>query len=135
MAGFRRSMRPEDPRRLRVLLDRGLELSQAHGLTTVVVGLAGQEGDLLLPELLDYIQSALRIEDSIHRITRERAVLFLADVSRTQVEAILDRLRVEFGERFPTTKGPDLSIACYEIRPGGDPPTLKEVLPAVFPLR
>lgn len=127
-------MRPEDPRRLRVMLDRALELAAEHGLRSVAVGLAGREGDLLLPELLDYIQSALRIEDSIYRITRERAVLFLADVSRSQVESILTRLRGELAERFPTTKAPELSIACFEIEPGAEPPTLKDVLPAIFPV-
>lgn len=133
MSRLRRPLRSEDPRRLRVLLDRVVALAQEHGLDSVVVGVAGAEGDALVPDLIEYIQSALRVEDSVFRVTRERAVLFLADVRRPQVESILDRLRGEFAERFPVMKPPDIALGFYEIRAGlGETLSLKDVLPAVF---
>ncbi len=133
MSAMRRPLRSEDPRRLHVLLDRVADLARDHGVDSVVVGVAGSEGDSLVPDLIQYIQSSLRVEDSIFRLTRERAVLFLADVRRAQVESILERLRGEFSERFPATRTPDVALGFFEIHPGaGDALTLKEVLPAIF---
>jgi hypothetical protein len=128
----RRTRVPEDPRRLRELLDRACELAVDHRLGSVVVGIAGPEGDLLFPDLLSYLQSALRVEDAVFRLTRERAVLFLADVNRAQVETILARLRAEFADRFPTSQGPEVSLGFYELPAGSDPVTLKQVLPSLF---
>ena len=39
-----------DPRRLRELMERAETLAREHGLRSVVVGLAGFEGDTLFPE-------------------------------------------------------------------------------------
>ena len=69
----------DDPRRLRELLERCCDLANQHVLPSVVVGVAGAEGELLFPELIDYIESALRVEDAVFRMTRERAVLFVAE--------------------------------------------------------
>lgn len=128
----RRVRAPEDPRRLRELLDRACELAVDHELGSVVVGMAGREGDLLFPDLLAYVQSALRVEDGVYRLTRERAVLFLADVCRAQVESIFARLRGEFAERFPSSKPPDVTFGFYELAAGCEPVTLKQVLPSLF---
>ena len=43
----------DDPRRLRELLERCCDLANQHTLPSVVVGLAGTEGDLLFPELVE----------------------------------------------------------------------------------
>lgn len=126
-----RSLAPDDPRRLRELLDRCIALAAEHQVPSVVVGMAGDEGDSLFPELVDYLASALRMEDAIFRLTRDRAVLFLADVSRGQVESILGRLRADFRDRFGSLRTPRVTLGAYEIAPGAQL-ALKEVLPAVF---
>ena len=100
-----------DPRYLRLMMDRATELSRAHGVTSVFVGIAGREGDLLVPEFIEFVESALRVEDSIFRMTRERAVLLLADVDRDRAGEILDRLLDDFRERFPTVRDPDVAIS------------------------
>ena len=69
----------DDPRRLRDMLDRAHELVSTHDVSSVVVGLAGFEGDRDFPDLVDYVVSALRIDDSVLRLTNERAVVLLAD--------------------------------------------------------
>jgi hypothetical protein len=126
-----RPLSNDDPRRLRELLDRCTALAGEHAVPSVVVGMAGEESDPLFPELVDYVASALRMEDAVFRLTRERAVLFLADVSRVQVEPILARLRNEFEGRFPTARPPSVELGFFEVAPGAQL-ALKEVLPAVF---
>lgn len=126
-----RPLAPDDPRRLRELLDRCIALAAEHQVPSVVVGMAGDEGDSVFPELVDYVASALRMEDSIFRLTRERAVLFLTDVNRVQVESILERLRADFCDRFGSLRTPRVALGTYEIAPG-EQLALKEVLPAVF---
>jgi hypothetical protein len=128
----RRPLAHDDPRRLRELLDRCVSLAAEHTVPSVVVGLAGHEGDSLFPEWIDFLTSALRVEDAVFRLTRERAVLFLADVDQGQVETILARLRSEFESRFAAVRPPAVSVGYYQIPPGSEPLALKEVLPAVF---
>ena len=124
--------RYDDPRKLRDLLGRAESLASEHALTSVVVGLAGREGDIVLPELIDFFESALRVDDSVFRMTRERAVLFLADVDRRQAASIVDRLLNDFRERFAPKADPEVAIGFYEIAPGSHPLTVKQVLPALF---
>jgi len=122
----------DDPRRLRELLERSCELANQHTLPSVIVGVAGAEGDLLFPELIDYIESALRVEDAVFRMTRERTVLFLADVDRARALEILERLLSDFRERFPSARAPAVALGFYELAPRAERPALKEVLPVVF---
>ena len=122
----------DDPRRLRELLERSCDLANQHILPSVVVGVAGAEGELLFPELIDYIESALRVEDAVFRMTRERAVLFVADVDRVRALEIVERLLSDFHERFPSARAPVVSLGFFEVAPGGERPALKDVLPAVF---
>lgn len=124
--------RNEDPRRLRDLLARSCELAECHTVPSVVVGLSAREGDLLIPEVIDFIESALRVEDAVFRMTRERAVLFLTDVDRDQAQQILSRVLADFRDRFATTKGPEIDFGFFEIRPESRGIALKQVLPAVF---
>jgi len=71
----------DDPRKLSAMIARVSELAETHAVSSVVVGVAAEEGDLLFPDYLAYLESALRVEDQIFRMTRERAVLYLADVT------------------------------------------------------
>jgi len=125
----------DDPRQVREHLLRSCHLARAHGLPSVVVGLAFAEGDLLAPELIDYLESALRVEDAIFRMTRERAVLFLADVDRAQAEGIVARLVREFNGRFPAASLPEVSLGYFQVDPGSNELLVRDVLPAVFPPR
>jgi hypothetical protein len=123
---------PGDPRRLRELFARTGSLAAEHAIPSVIVGLAGREGDLLVPELIEYIESALRMEDAIFRMTRERAVLFVSDVDRARAEQIVTRLVRDFRERFPSVDEPGVELGFYEVRAGAREISAKEVLPAVF---
>ncbi len=122
----------EDPRRLRELLARSCELAEIHTLTSVVVGLAAREGDVLVPEVIDFVESALRVEDAIFRMTRERAVLFLTDVDREEAERILERILSDFHDRFPAITGPQIELGFFEVGPVSRSVGLKEVLPTLF---
>ena len=121
-----------DPRRLRELFSRTGALACEHAIPSVVVGLAGHEGDSLVPELLRFIESALRMEDAIFRMTRERAVLFVSDVDLPRAERIVDRLVAGFQERFPTAEPVDVARGYYEVKPGVGEVSAKEILPSIF---
>jgi hypothetical protein len=123
-----------DPRRLRGLLLRLRDMAWQYSITSVVVGMAGFEGDPLYPEIVDFIESALRVDDAVLRITRERTVLFLADVDQTQThaEAIMERILLDFRERFPAMEDPAVSLGYFEVTPELRDVSVKKVLPAVF---
>ena len=122
----------DDPRRLRKLLGKISDLAGEHALTSVVVGMAGREGDLVFPDVIDYVTSSLRVDDFIVRMTRERSVLFLIDVDRESAEEIMVRLLQEFSERFPRAAEPAVSLAYFEVTPTAREATLKEVLLSLF---
>ncbi|MEN8183636.1 MAG: hypothetical protein ABFS46_13995 [Myxococcota bacterium] len=121
-----------DPRRLRELFSRTGALACEHAIPSVVVGLAGSEGDLLVPELLRFIESALRMEDAIFRMTRERAVLFVSDVDCAKAERIVDRLIQGFQERFPTADSLDIDRGYHQVEPGAGEVSAKAILPHIF---
>jgi hypothetical protein len=121
-----------DPRRLRELMDRAETLAREHGLRSVVVGLAGFEGDALFPEIVDYIESALRVDDSVFRLTRERVVLLLTDVDGAQATAVVHRLLDQFRENFPSAAEPSVGIGFFEVAPGVTDVSVKSVLPNLF---
>jgi hypothetical protein len=122
----------DDPLRLREMLGRAASFASAHRLPSVVVGVAGREGDLLFPEVVDFIASALRVDDTILRLTRERVVLMLTDVDRAGAEKIVRRLLAEFRERFAALEDPPIALGYFEVTPGSAPLTVKQVLPTVF---
>ena len=62
--------RNDDPRKLTRMIARVSDLAESHSVSSVVVGIAAPEGDLLFPEYLNYLESALRVEDQIFRMTR-----------------------------------------------------------------
>jgi hypothetical protein len=122
----------DDPRELRNLLDKAFGLARVHALNSVVVGLAGSEGDLEFPEVVDYVESALRMDDSLFRMTRERAVVLLTDVDRDRAPKIMDRLLIEFRERFPSLEEPVVTLGYYEVAPGAVAASAKRVLLSIF---
>jgi hypothetical protein len=121
-----------DPRRLRALMDRAFALMQEHGIGSVFIGIAGPEGDLLIPEFVAFLESQLRVEDGIFVLTRERAVLLLADVDLAQAKQIVGRIRDDFANRFPTAGDLPVAIRFHAVRAGGKQPTAKSVLPRLF---
>jgi hypothetical protein len=122
----------DDPRKLSAMLARVSELAETHAVSSVVVGVAAKEGDLLFPDYLAYLESALRVEDQIFRMTRERAVLYLADVDATGAAEVLIRIFAEFCEEFPTSDAPEFAQRMLEIQPGLGPLSVKDVLTSVF---
>ncbi len=123
----------DDPRKLREFVSVALQHAHEHRVTTVAVGLAGQEGDLMLPEVIDFVESSLRVEDHIFRMTRERAVLFVADVDCKQAQDIMERLLRAFVVNFPQPTQPQLDLGFFEIRQDEHDLQIKELLPAIFP--
>jgi len=121
-----------DPRRLRELMERAELLAREHGLRSVVVGLSGFEGDTLFPEIVDYIESALRVDDSVFRLTRERVVLLLTDVDIEKASGIVHRLLGEFRENFPSANEPAVGLGFFEVAPGVIDVSVKAVLPTLF---
>ncbi len=122
----------DDPRKLRALLDKVVNLADDHRLTSVLVGMSGPDGDLIFPEVVDFVGSALRIDDAIFRMTRNRAVLFLADADRGRAEEIMVRVIDAFNEQFATAESPAVGISYFEVAPGMPGVTLKTILPQLF---
>ncbi len=122
----------DDPRELTAMIARVSELAETHAVSSVVVGVAAEEGDLLFPDYLAYLESALRVEDRIFRMTRERAVLHLSDVDASGAAEVLIRIFAEFCEEFPTSGAPEFAQRMLEIQPGVGPLSVKDVLTSVF---
>ncbi len=129
------SLPKHDPRRLRGMMDRASDLARSHQVTSVFVGIAGHEGDYLAPEFIDFVESALRMEDALFRLIRERAVVLLADVDRGQAEVILERLRDDFSARFAPTAAFEVDLGFFQVDGHGGHATAKVVLPAIFAAR
>jgi hypothetical protein len=124
----------DDPRQLRVLFERAAFCSRVHKVPCVFVGVAGEEGDLLARDFLDFVESELRVEDAVFRMLRERAVLLMTDVEERTARVVLERLQADFASRFgPSTEMPfELG---YLAVPPGNTPTVKDVLPSLFGVR
>ena len=122
----------DDPRKLSQMIARVSELAEQHKVCSVVVGVAAEEGDLLFPDYLAYLESALRVEDQIFRMTRERAVLYLSDVDATCAAEVLVRIFGQFCDEFPTADPPEYEQRMLEVTPGVGPISVKEVLTSVF---
>lgn len=123
----------DDPRKLRELLARSLTLATDHGLPSVIVGLAGCEDDLFLPEMISHLESSLRVEDAIFHMTRERTVLFLADVGVEKAAGIVERAIADFRKDFPRAENPPITVGYFVLGPGEEHLGVKDVLPSAFP--
>ncbi len=121
-----------DPRYLRALFDRATELAQRHGVSSVFVGIAGDESDLLAPEFIDYVESSLRVEDSVFRLLRGRAVLLLTDLDRERAVEVLERVREEFVGQFAPRDGFEVELGYFQVDPGRGVAVAKDILPAIF---
>ena len=122
----------DDPRKLSAMIARVSDLAETHAVNSVMVGVAAKEGDLLFPDYLAYLESTLRVEDQIFRMTRERAVLYLADVDAKGAAEVLIRIFSEFCDEFPSSEPPEYEQRMLEIKPGLGPLSVKEVLTGVF---
>jgi len=116
-------------------MERVTSLAEDHEVRSIVVGVAGREGDPLIPEFMDFVESALRMEDAIFRMTRERSVLFLTDVDLVRGEGIVARLLESFAQQVSVAKPPEVRLGFAEIPPGPNPPLLRDALVAAFPAR
>ncbi|MDG2049720.1 MAG: hypothetical protein P8M78_06125 [Myxococcota bacterium] len=125
----------DDPRKLSALIARASALAQEHGLTSVLAGLISESGDLVFPEYIQFLQSALRVEDGIYRMTQERAVIFLADVDPAKAEGVLDRLASDFHEQFPALRRPNFRLRLFELGPESEDVRMKDVLTQIFTAR
>ena len=114
------------------MMERASDLARAHQVTSVFVGIAGPEGDLLAPEFIDFVESALRMEDAIFRLIRERAVVLLTDADRSRAEEIFERLCGDFGARFGPSTELEVELGYYQVDGHGGHVTAKVVLPAIF---
>ena len=127
--------RNDDPRKLSAMIARVSELATNHAVCSVVVGVAAEEGDLFFPDYVDYLVSALRVEDQIFRMTRERVLLYLSDVDAAGAAEVLVRIYSAFCEEFPSAHNPEFEQRMLEIRPGVVPISVKDVLNSVFGLK
>ena len=122
----------DDPRRLRELMARAEGLAREHGLCSVLVGLAAHEGDREFPEIVEFLESALRVDDQLFRLTRERVVLLLTDVAEEDAHAIVERLLGEYRDRYPALSKPRVGMGAFEVGPDTEEATIKRVLPRLF---
>ena len=122
----------DDPRQLRVLFERAALCSRAHKVWCVFIGVAGEEGDLIARDFLDFVESELRVEDSIFRMLRERAVLLMTDIDERTARTVMERLSADFASRFGPSAELPFTFGYFAVPPG-QTPTVKDVLPALFP--
>ncbi|MGI9431362.1 MAG: hypothetical protein ACR2PQ_04070 [Myxococcota bacterium] len=122
----------DDPRKRSAMISRVSDLAESHSVRSVVVGIAAPEGNLLFPDYVAYLESALRVEDQIFRMTRERVVLYLADLDATGAAEVLVRLFAEFCDEFPSAEAPEFEQRMLEVRPGIGVLSVKDVLTSVF---
>jgi hypothetical protein len=124
--------RYDDPRKLRTLLGRVSALAREHSVPSVFVGLAAPEGDLSFPDLVDFIQAALRVEDGIFRMTRERVILHLADVEPERAREVVSRVVSDFRAQYPSVDGASLETGFFAVPPGVEELRARDVLPEIF---
>jgi len=122
----------DDPFRLRDFLARATALASDHAVRSVLVGLAATEGDRLFSDLVSFIESELRVEDAVFRLTRDRSLLFLADVAPDQARSVVERLVQGFQREFPASDAPGVRIRYFDVTPGTVELTVKQVLPELF---
>jgi hypothetical protein len=124
--------RNDDPRKLRELLSRSAALASEHSVGSVLVGMAAEEGDVHFPDFVDFVESELRVEDRMFRMTRERAVLCLADIGTETAREVLARLLRGFTEQASHAESPRYQLHFLGVEPGTRVLAVKDVLPALF---
>lgn len=114
------------------MLERTAVLAAEHRVASVVVGFTAREGDRLFPDFIAYVESELRVEDCVFRMTRDRAVLLLSDVGLEQARGVVERLVAGFQRDFPALEAPAVRARYFPVPAGVRELTVKQVLPAVF---
>ncbi|HIF95692.1 MAG TPA: hypothetical protein EYQ54_01460 [Myxococcales bacterium] len=122
----------DDPRKLSALISRVSSLASDYAVPSVLVGLVADVGDTTFPEYIHYLQSALRVEDGIFRMTRERAVIHLADVDREQAEQVMERLAEAFSDEFPALSRLNIRTQVYEAKTDTPELRVKDILTRIF---
>ncbi len=122
----------DDPRKLRVMLSRISDLASQHSVSTALVGIISELGDPSFPDFVDYLSSALRVEDAIFRMTRERIVVQLTDVDSEGAAAILERLQNGFAREFPMSASPPLQIQICEVGKENEILRVRDILTRIF---
>ena len=122
----------DDPRKLRELIQKAKSLASDYDVTSVMVGASGDAGDRLFVDMIEYIGSALRVDDGICRLTRDRAVFFIADADQERAGDILERLMNGFRESFTPANDPKVDLSFFVVRPGMPDLAVRDVLPALF---
>ena len=122
----------DDPRKLSAMIARAGDLAESHDVGSVLVGFAAEQGDGRFPEYIDFLQGSLRVEDAIFRMTRERAVVHLADCSKEQADKILARLESQFTSEFPSLSSLAFVMHTFEVKAGAQRPRVKDVLTEIF---
>ena len=122
----------DDLQKLREMLSRATALVLEHGLPCVLVGMSTPEGQPEFPEVVDFVESELRVEDAIFRLTRERVVLFIADCDGRSARDITKRILLGYCERSSRLRLPNVTLSYLEVGPGTGALTVKDVLRALF---
>ena len=122
----------DDPRKLKALIARVSSLASEYSVPSVLVGLVAEVGDTIFPEYVHYLQSALRVEDAIFRMTRERVVIHLADVDSAQAILVLERLAEAFADEFPSLSRPNIRTQVYEAKSDTPELRVKDILTRIF---
>jgi hypothetical protein len=125
----------DDPRKLTALIARVADLAEKHHVGSVMLGLVTEEGDSTFPEFADFLQAALRVEDGIFRMTRERVLLHLADLDVQRARVVFGRILDDFHDEFPTTSESVFDVHYFEVKPGTKELRSKDVLTEIFPPR
>ena len=125
----------DDPRKLSAMISRVSDLASEHGVTSVLAGLTAEAGGLVFSEYIEFLQSALRVEDGIFRMTEERAVIHLADVDPEQAEKVLNRLATTFNAQFPSMRRPLFQMRLFKVGPESAEVRVKDVLTQIFAAR
>jgi hypothetical protein len=131
-ASMSRTPWSDDPLRLREVLARTATLASEHRVPSVIVGFSSGEGDRLFPDFVAFVESELRVEDSVFRLTRDRALLFLTDIELDQARAVVERLMAGFRREFPMAESPAIRLRYFAVPRGTLDLTVKQVLPAIF---
>jgi GGDEF domain-containing protein len=82
--------------------------------------------------LVDFIESALRVDDSVFRMTRERVVLLLTDLDEAGARRVVGRILDDFREHFPAPADPSVALGFLQVSVESGALTARDVLPRLF---